>query len=295
MMGKRVDENLELDLEIAPPDVEVRGALAPRRPRRIKYRVDRTGWLLLPLALILLVLCALAAVLALSDDPSGGVAGRAFDSFFSSLGLRGPESGDIGATGSGVTGGGFAAMRAARESDMAGGSSPTLSGSSINSSISIKAMLKGFWEGDIYRNQYAGFALTLRAPWERRAEKDNYVAGQEDVVAALAVNPENGDNVLVRFFNLAATSDAQGVYEDDFLMGMRQVADKDVARTVEFSDIFAVDIGDMAYKCMKETVGGDTTMYYLARRIGDYMNIISVKTEGELDDALSMFGKTTRK
>jgi hypothetical protein len=178
----------------------------------------------------------------------------------------------------------------AGENAVDGGLMPRLPESSINSSISIKAMMKGSWEGDIYRNQYAGFTLTLIPPWERRAEKDGYVTGKEDVVGALAVNPDNGDNVLVRFFSMVATTGAQGVYEEDFLLGMKKNVEKNVASQAEFGAVFDVSVGDMSYKCMKESIGGDITMYYLARRISDYMNIISIKTEGELSDVISMFG-----
>jgi hypothetical protein len=87
-------------------------------------------------------------------------------------------------------------------------------------------------------------------------------------------------------------SGGQEVYEDDFLEGMKRMGEQDESMNAVFGDVFKINVGSKQYSGIHESVVGVINLYYLARRIGDYMSIISIKSDGDLETILKMFGKT---
>jgi hypothetical protein len=88
---------------------------------------------------------------------------------------------------------------------------------------------------------------------------------------------------------MSVTSGGQEVYEDNFLEGMKRMGEQDENLKAVFGDVFQVNVGSNQYKGIQESVTGVINLYYLARRIGDYMSIISIKSDGELGTILQMF------
>ena len=322
MARKYIDENLEEDIliPVSSSNIPEDGM---KKGREIIYKKDRTGWLVLPFAFLLALFCVFSAVLSFSEDPSGGVAGQTFDMVLETLGTfrEAPEisSGNDGpqetAVSESIVPSGGAIDR--NDDDTLDNKAhsftidenlnlftqdeliPNRNGldidvgsvtrSSISSGVSLKSMMKGSWEGNVYRNQFAEFTLTLDDKWDRKNESESYIISTEDVVGALVTNSVNGDNILIRFFNMAVTSGGQEVYEEDFLEGMKRMGEQDQNLNAIFGDVFLVNVGSKQYKGIKESVEGVINLYYLARRIGDYMSIISIKSDDELEAILKMF------
>jgi hypothetical protein len=151
---------------------------------------------------------------------------------------------------------------------------------------------EGEWNGGVYTNEFAEITYTLSDGWERKNDEAldfSGTAAAGRVNAALIVNKDSGDNVFIRIFDLGATLDGGSVYETEFLEGMREAGEKDAAAAAVFGEIFSVNVGGKAYLAMQERAANIATLYYLARRVGDYMVIITVKTEGDLEEALVNF------
>jgi hypothetical protein len=157
------------------------------------------------------------------------------------------------------------------------------------------ANIAGIWNGDVYVNDFADIKYTLRGGWERRSEaKPSSVVVPETgkLDAAVIVNRETGDNIFIRFFDLSSAVGGTRIYETEFLNGMKEAGERDAAADTVFGEVFTVRLAGRQYLAIREELEGVATVYYLARRIGDMMNIITVKTDGELSVALANFSQS---
>jgi hypothetical protein len=153
--------------------------------------------------------------------------------------------------------------------------------------------MTGLWQDNVYINEFIGIKYTLTEGWERMGDdvlnSPSTIPDGGKLDAALIVNNETGENILIRLFDLDVTVDGASIYETEFLKGMKEAGERDTAANAAFGDIFMTQVGGEQYWGIRESIAEVATVYYLAHRVGSYMTIVTIKTEGSLDGVLENF------